>query len=190
MKFLILMLLVSNIYAKDKNIFLDTQLTFPFSGTAHYIYQNDSTDSSTIPLMFLGVSVGYSLKFTDEYLLEPSLGYNFSSKDVFLVQGSTFTSDYLDVTLPLMYSIKDFKGGVYIKYMRIDTIDVFDFYNERINLFENKDAYALGMKAVMSNWFITYEYVINGKYTSTDTNKKSTVNIEGSRISIGLRNTF
>ncbi|KIM06758.1 MAG: hypothetical protein KU29_08130 [Sulfurovum sp. FS06-10] len=188
LKFLILILLVSNIYAKDKNIFLDTEFTIPLSGMAYFPDANKNETSTASPLFFLGVSLGYSLKITDNYILEPSVGYHFSSKDFIFYEGTSFSYNYYDITLPLMYEVKGFKGGVYAKYEKIPSIEISDFYGERTLLFEDKDAYSLGVKAIFQSWFISYEYLFHGNYISMD--EKNKVNIEGSHFSIGLRNTF
>ena len=55
------MLLVSNIYAKDKNIFLDTEFSIPLSGMAYTPDINRNETSTASPLVFLGISLGYIL---------------------------------------------------------------------------------------------------------------------------------
>ena len=82
MKVLILILLISNIYAKDKNIFFDAKIDLPFRGEGSY--NNGSGSSETIystPRIFLGVSLGYSFRLNYKWLFEPSIGYSFNSGD-------------------------------------------------------------------------------------------------------------
>ena len=187
MKFLIIVLFVVNIYAKDNNIFLDTKFTIPISGTSKFI-EDTRNETAKSPLAFFGVSLGYSIELIENYILEPSLGFVFNTDDVIDGKGRNFNYNYYDFTLPLMYHKKGFKGGVFMRYMKILSFEVSDFYNERTELLKNRDAYSIGLKAVTNSWFISYEYLFSGKYSSVD--KLTTVDIEGSRISIGLRNTF
>lgn len=188
MRFLIILIFITNLFAKDKSIFLDAEVTIPFSGIAYSskIPTNDRIANS--PTLFMGVSVGYSFNMVENYFLEPSIGYHFSATDIFYETDNGFNYNYYDFTLPIMYHKKGFKGGIFMRYMKIPSFEVSNFYNERTELLKNKDAYSIGVKAVTSSWFVSYEYLFDGKYSSVD--KTTTVDIEGSRISIGLRNTF
>ncbi|KIM04344.1 MAG: hypothetical protein KU29_10670 [Sulfurovum sp. FS06-10] len=187
MKFLILIVLVSSIYAKDKNIFLDTQMTIPFFGIGKEIDSVGDHNTYSSPSLFLGVALGYSINLADELVLDPSLGFNFNSNDILSINPNIFTYDYYDMTLPLMYHKKGFKGGVFFKYMLMPSMEMGGRLQEKIKL-ENQSAYTLGIKIVTRSWFFSYEYLLNGKYYADD--KRSYMDIEGSRLSIGLRNTF
>jgi len=187
MKFLIILLLLTNVYAKKKNIFLDTKFTVPLSGTARFIEEN-KFETAKPPLAFLGVSLGYSIELIEDYTLEPSIGYSFNTEGVIDGKNRNYNYNYYDITLPIMYHKKGFEGGVFMRYIKIPSFEVSNFYNERTELLKNKDAYSIGVKAVTRSWFVSYEYLFNGKYLSVE--KATTVDIEGSQISIGLRNTF
>lgn len=186
MKLLVLLLLLTSVHGRS-NIFLDTKFTIPLSGTSKLI-EDTRSETAKSPLAFFGVSLGYSIELIENYILEPSLGFSFHTEGVFDGKGRNFNYNYYDFTLPLMYHKKGFKGGVLMRYMKIPSFEVSDFYNERIELLKNRDAYSIGLKAVTSSWFVSYEYLFDGQYSSVD--KLTTVDIEGSRISIGLRNTF
>lgn len=187
MKLLIILLLLTDVYAEKKSIFLDTKFTIPLSGTAKFI-ENTKSETAKSPLAFLGVSLGYSIELIEDYTLEPSLGFSFNTEGVIDGKGRNFNYNYYDFTLPIMYHKKGFKGGIFMRYMKIPSFEVSDFYNERTELLKNRDAYSIGLKAVTSSWFVSYEYLFNGKYSSVD--KTTTIDIEGSCISIGIRNSF
>ncbi|CAA6817067.1 MAG: Unknown protein [uncultured Sulfurovum sp.] len=178
---------MTNVYAKDNNVFLDTKFTVPLSGTSKFI-EDARNETAKSPLAFFGVSLGYSIELIEDYTLEPSLGYFINTEGIIDGKNRNFNYNYYDFTLPIMYYKKGFKGGIFMRYMKIPSFEVSDFYNERAELLKDKDAYSIGLKAVTSSWFISYEYLFNGKYSSVD--KLITVDIEGSRISVGLRNTF
>jgi len=191
MRLLVIIFLITNIYAKDKNIFLDTKLDIPFFGKG---IDNDGYGSSKslyyTSNAFLGVSLGYSIKLHNEWVFEPSIGYTFSADDsLSFFDGKTFTYNYSDITLPFMYKKKGFKGGLFFRYINIDTIEWGDKeYDESDMKFKNKNPYTLGLKVVTRSWFYTYEYLFNGKYSRDE--GRANVDIEGSRISIGLRVSF
>jgi hypothetical protein len=180
---------MSNLYAKDKNIFFDAKIDLPFGGEGVYSDGIGSTkDIYETPRAFLGVALGYSFKLTNRWLLEPSIGYNFSSGDSMSLIGGDYLYNYLDMTLPIMYKKKGIKGGVYLKYIDIPSITWGNHeYGDYIE-FVNNNAYALGMKVVTRSWFFSYEYLFKGKY-SVDY-EQAKINIEGSRISIGIRSEF
>ena len=185
----ILILLISNIYAKDKNIFLDTKIDFPFIGEGSYNEGIGSSESLySTPRIFLGVALGYSFRLNNKLLFEPSIGYSFNSGDSLSILGGGYTYNYSDVTLPIMYRKKGFKGGFFFKYMNIPSISWgSQEYANNIE-FKDKNAYTLGVKLVTRSWFCSYEYLLNGKYSIDKGRAK--IDIEGGRISIGLRNTF
>ena len=60
MKFLIILLCVGSIYAKDNNAFLDTEVSVPFFGIAKERDSVGDENTYSSPTMFLGVSLGYS----------------------------------------------------------------------------------------------------------------------------------
>ncbi|HIP50663.1 MAG TPA: hypothetical protein EYG94_01130 [Campylobacterales bacterium] len=196
--FIILLLLFTSLSAKEKNIFFDARFEVPLfgEGTANNSYGNSEGEYST-PL-FLGVSLGYIFNINEEWAIEPSVGYSFNTGSTLFSQNA-FEYNYSDITIPLMYKKKGFKGGFFFKYMNIKKLklDTFTSYNitngsitEEYNevSFKNKNPFTIGVKIVTGSWFYGYEYLFNGKYT-TD-NGRASVDIEGSRISVGIRNTF
>jgi len=105
-----------------------------------------------------------------------------------MIIDSKYTYNYSDVTLPILYKKKGFKGGFFFRYMNIDTIKWGNSEYGSDRQFKNKNPYTLGIKIVTRSWFYSYEYLLNGKY-STD-NGRGKIDIEGSRLSIGLRVVF
>lgn len=189
MKILILLLVISNVYAKNKNIFFDAKIDLPIVGEG--IYKDNFGSSETqysTPKVFLGISLGYSVQFSDEWIFEPSVGYSFNSGNSSSLVGGGYIYDYADITLPIMYSKKGFKGGLFFKYIDIPSIEWGSQENGDYIEFKDKNAYTLGIKIVTRSWFYSYEYLLNGKYLTGKGQAK--IDIEGSRISIGLRKTF
>jgi hypothetical protein len=187
MKFLIILLFIVNIYAKNNNIFLDTEVSVPFFGIAKEIDGEGDENTYSFPTMFLGVSLGYSFKVNKEWYLEPSTGFHINSGSIFNSRNWVVNYDYYDVTLPLMYYKRGIKKGVFLKYIGIPSFEYGGNLKEKIQI-KNEKAYAIGVKLDMKSLFFTYEYIFNGIYYAED--KVSYVDIEGSRLSIGIRRSF
>jgi hypothetical protein len=187
MKFLILLLFIVNIYGKDNNIFLDTEISIPFFGTAKEIDREGDENTYSSPTMFLGVSLGYSIKLNKKWYIEPSIGVSINSGSISNAKNSVFNYDYYDVMLPIMYYKRGIKKGIFLKYIGIPSFEYGGNLKEKIQI-KNEKAYALGAKFDMKNLFFTYEYIFNAIYYAKD--KVSYIDIEGSRISIGIRRSF
>lgn len=206
MRVLILLLCLKlSVYAKDKNIFLDVDFTFPLSGKAQVTSVNsqnsnsnnidliwlsyDEQNSYTNPFLFLGVSLGYVVNISDQFALEPSGGYNFNApNDLFLTKNDDLIYNYYHAQLAGMYHKKDFKGGLYIKRIYIPSIDIQNYDKNTNTIFKNQQAYGVGAKIVLKSWFVFYEYITDAKYVSDD--QRKSVNLNGHRIGIGLRKSF
>jgi len=194
MKFLIILLLVIVSYAEEHNIFLDAEISVPFYGIAKEIDIVGDENSYDSPTFFLGIALGYSLQLNNRWLLEPSIGFHINSggsildiDNMYSSTASIFDYDYYNATLPLMYYNKGTKKGIFFKYIGIPSLEYGGNLKEKI-VIKNKHAYAVGAKYYIGNLFFTYEYVFNGKYYYKD--NVSYVDIEGSRISIGIRRNF
>lgn len=168
MRVLILLLCLKlSVYAKDKNIFLDVDFTFPLSGKAQVTSVNspnsnfdntgtiwlsyDEQNSYTNPLLFLGVSLGYIANIADQFALESSGGYNFNApNDLFLNIDDELMYNYYHVQFAGMYHKKDFKGGLYIKKIYIPSIDIQNYDKNTNTIFKNQQAYGVGAKIVLT----------------------------------------
>ena len=200
LRYLFILLIITNLSAKEKNIFFDVRLEVPLFGIGTFNDGYGSTEDEYSTPYFLGIGLGYTFNINDEWAVEPSVGYSFNTGGKLpYVSYSAFNYNYSDITLPIMYKKKGFKGGLFFKYMNIESIKWGD--DNRISSingvvlgednrveFKNKNPFTIGAKIVTRSWFYSYEYLFNGKYT-TD-NGRAKVDIEGSRISIGIRNTF
>ena len=184
---IILFFLIVNINAKDNNIFLDSEISIPFYGIAKEIDTQGDENIYSSPTMFLGISLGYSWKLNDKWYIEPSTGFNINSGGIWSSQNFIIDYNYYHITLPLMYSKRGIKKGVFLKYIGIPSLEFGGNLKDKIKM-KNRKAYAVGAKFDWKSFFFRYEYIFNGIYYSKD--KISYADIEGSRISIGLRRSF
>jgi hypothetical protein len=190
MRIIIILLLTIYLQAKE-NLFFDGQLSIPFAGklTQEYVYSDDVKYYS--PNFFLNLSCGYILEVYPQYTIEPSIGVTFDSGDALQILGKNYSYDYYDITLPFMYVNGKTEIGIFAKYLHIPSIEFPKKDDEsRIDSvkFENKDAYSVGIKGIAGEYFVFYEYLFHGKYEMDYHSTK--VNIEGSRIGIGIRKKF
>lgn len=142
-------------------------------------HQNTETSS----MYYFDFSLGNKMILKSDFSLEPSIGITGgeSQNDGAKYVGYNFI-------FPLMYHKKGFSFGSFMKYMYVSKFD-----NNEIIL-HDKNAYSLGAKIILEGsmqWFLTYEYVLNSNYDMVNSyNESINVNLEGSRIAIGIRYKF
>jgi len=200
LRYFLMLFLVTNLFAKEKNIFFDVNFEVPLFGIGTFNDGYGSTEDEYFSPFFLGLGLGYTFNINDDWAVEPSVGYSFNTDTrIPDIGNETFRYNYSNITLPIMYKKKGFKGGVFFKQMYIDSIKWGEDYrigyiedtlvgvDNRLE-FKDKHPFTLGIKVVTKSWFYSYEYLFDGKYT-TD-NGRAKIDLEGSRISIGIRNTF
>ena len=189
MKIIIILLLTIYLEAKG-NLFFDVNLLTSFSGNLTQGYNNDDVEYYS-PNFFLNLSCGYIFEIYPQYTIEPSIGFTFDSGDALQILGKNYSYDYYDVTFSFMYVDGKTEIGIFAKYLHIPYIEFPEKDDERgmDNIkFENRNAYSFGIKGIAGEYFVFYEYLFYGKYKMDYHNTK--VNIEGSRIGIGIRKKF
>lgn len=137
-----------------------------------------------------GLRVGTSVEITDDFLIEPSLGW----EDIGSFYGSMMNTYSLEV--PILYRYKNIKFGPLYRYNYLTDIVIRDYSN--MVKVPDKFSQSLGLKAIVvtrgADFIFSYEYMLDAIYKDVNS-ENSTVtttelNLQGAYFSFGIRVKF